>query len=48
MSHVSRKYQGSRVNQQKLEVPNTEVTWGEYFFDVPLNEWQAYDVAAFE
>ena len=33
---------------EQIEVPNTEVTWGEYFFNVPVNEWQVYDVAAFE
>ena len=27
------------------EVPNTEVASGEYFYDVPLSEWQVYDMA---
>jgi len=36
-SEVIRKY-------NKIEVPNKSVPKGEYFYDVPIKEWNTYDL----
>jgi len=32
------------LNYPQVEVPNRAISAGEYFYDVPLTEWQVYNV----